>query len=192
MHLSIQGGSLCFSFFCLLVSSVFNFCPHQKVWWWTFFKAHLFTRAVGREEHCKQISLACVASAPSVSGTLGLPPLNGMCAFPVYPVQALGCSAGNYLRQALVCMHFPGPSRSGDRVSGEHSRSYLLPLLSLLLSFLGVQPVRLLRRILTIQNPKKAWLATKPACSLVDDASLGPRLPPTSSGCPCSPIPGRA
>ena len=26
----------------------------------------------------------------------------------------------------------------------------------------------------TIQNPKKSWLAMKPACSLVDDASLGP------------------
>ena len=28
---------------------------------------------MGREEHCKQISLACVGSARSVSGTLGLP-----------------------------------------------------------------------------------------------------------------------
>ena len=26
---------------------------------------------------------------------------------------------------------------------------------------------------LTIQNPKKSWLAVKPACSLVEDASLG-------------------
>ena len=37
---------------------------------------------------------------------------------------------------------------------------------------------------LTIQNPKKSWLAVKPACSLVEDASLGSRLPPSSSGCP--------
>ena len=44
--------------------------------------------------------------------------------------------------------------------------------------------------MLTVQNPKESWLATKPACSLVDDASLGPRLPPFSSGCPCLPISG--
>ena len=61
--------------------------------------------------------------------------------------------------------------------------TYCLPP-SLPLGFLGVQPVHLLRWMLTIQNPKKSWLATKPACSLVDDASLGPGLPPSSSGCP--------
>ena len=36
------------------------------------------------------------------------------------------------------------------------------------------------RQMSTIQNPKKSWLTMKPACSLVDDASLGPRLPPSS------------
>ena len=40
--------------------------------------------------------------------------------------------------------------------------------------FLGVQLAHLLRRMSTVQNPKKSWLAMKPACSLVDDASLGP------------------
>ena len=38
------------------------------------------------------------------------------------------------------------------------------------------------RQILTVLNPKKPWLATKPACSLVDDASLGPLLPRSGSG----------
>jgi len=33
----------------------------------------LFSRAMGREEHCKQIPLACVGSAHSVLATLGLP-----------------------------------------------------------------------------------------------------------------------
>ena len=59
------------------------------------------------------------------------------------------------------------------------------------LGFLGVQWARLLRCALclswgadlwlrpsrqmsTIQNPKKSWFAMKPACSLVEDASLGP------------------
>ena len=35
----------------------------------------MFNCAVGRKEHCKQISLACVGSAHSVWATLGLPPL---------------------------------------------------------------------------------------------------------------------
>ena len=45
-------------------------------------------------------------------GHTGFAPSHGMCAFPVYTVQALGCSAGNCLRQALGCMHFPGLSCS--------------------------------------------------------------------------------
>ena len=78
----------------------------------------------------------------------------------------------------------------------------LLPSPSLPLGFLGVQLAHLLRcavclfwgadlwlqpswRMLTIQNTKKSWLARKPACSLADDASLGLRLPPSGSGCPC-------
>ena len=32
-----QGDSLCFSFFCLLVSSVSDFCPHTMGRWWTLF-----------------------------------------------------------------------------------------------------------------------------------------------------------
>ena len=54
----------------------------------------------------------------------------------------------------------------------------LLPL-----GYLGVQPAHLLRQMLTVQNPKKPWLAVKPACSLVDNASLGLQLPPSGSGC---------
>ena len=45
-------------------------------------------------------------------------PAHGLRAFPVYTVQALGCSAGKCLRRALVCMHFSGLSHScsGSRV----------------------------------------------------------------------------
>ena len=69
-----QGGSLGFSF-CLLVSSVSDFCPDtQRVVVDTFFQAPLFSRAVGREGRCKQITLAC---AHSISASLGLPPLTG-------------------------------------------------------------------------------------------------------------------
>ena len=49
-------------------------------------------------------------------GHTGFAPAHRVCAFPVYTAQALGCSAGNCLRQALSWMHFPGLSRSGSRV----------------------------------------------------------------------------
>ena len=78
---------------------------------------------------------------------------------------------------------------------------------SLLLGFLGALPARLFRcaasllgadlwlrpsrRMSTIQNPKKSWLATKPARSLVEDASLGLRLPASGSGYPCLPVSSR-
>ena len=65
---------------------------------------------MGRE----QISLECVVSARSDSATLGLPPAHGVCAFPVYTAQTLGCSAGTCLMWALVCMHFRGISRAGS------------------------------------------------------------------------------
>ena len=97
----------------------------------------------------------------------GFAPAHGLCAFPVYTAQALGCSAGNCLRRALGCMHFPGlshsdsgtrdstkvqtqlglrfvpfpgPSSSGDQVLGERSHWDLLPSPSLPLGFPGVQP----------------------------------------------------
>ena len=132
---------------------------------------------MGREGCCKQITLACARSA---SATLALPPLT------VHTAQALCCSTGNCLRWALCCMCFPGLSRSGDQVFGKCGCSYLLPLLSLPLGFLGVQLAHLLRL-----KPKKSWLAMKPTFSLVDDVSLGPQLPPSSPGCPHSPVSDR-
>ena len=53
----------------------------------------LFRCVVGREGHCKQMSLVCVGSACSVWNTLSLPQL-AACAFQVYTAQASGCSAG--------------------------------------------------------------------------------------------------
>ena len=74
----------------------------------------MFSRAVGREEHCKQISLACVESVCSVPDALGLPPAHGVCAFVVYTFQALGCSSRNCLRLAQGDVHVPGLSHSGS------------------------------------------------------------------------------
>ena len=103
---------------------------------------------------------------------------------------------------------FSGLSSSCDQVLGERSHCDLSPSPSLPLSFLGVQLVHLLWcsmclfwgadlwlppswHMSTVQNPKKSWLAMKPACSLVDDASLGLQLPPSGSGCPRLPVSGR-
>ena len=47
-------------------------------------------------------------------GHTGFAPAHGMCPFPVYTAQALGCFARNCLRPALGCMHFPGLSGSGS------------------------------------------------------------------------------
>ena len=151
----------------------------------------------------------------------------------VYTSQALGCSAGNYLRQVLGYVHFPGLIYSGSssRVLPKGADSVrpafcslprseqlswpgawrvqsppggwciLSPPRSQLFSFLGVQWVRLLRyavclfwgadlwlqpsqQMSTILNPKNSWLAMEPVCSLVEDASLGPQLPLSSSGYP--------
>ena len=63
----------------------------------------------------------------------------------------------------LCFVPFSGPSRSSDQVFGERGHSYLLPFPSLLLSFLGVQPMHLLRWMLTVHNPKKVLVSNK-AC----------------------------
>ena len=51
---------------------------------------------------------------------------------------------------------FPGLGSSGDEAYGERGRWDLSPPPSLPLSFLGVQPVHLLRQMVTVQNPKKS------------------------------------
>ena len=139
---------------------------------------------------------------------------HGVCAFMVYTSQALGCSAGNCLRRALGCMHFPGLSHSGSgsRVLHKGADSVRPAFCGLPRSeqlrwpgawraqspaggwvhliaspipatqFSGCTTARLLRCAVcvfwgadlwlwpsqwmsAIQNPKKSWLAMKPACS---------------------------
>ena len=57
---------------------------------WSFIEADLLSSVVGREEHCRQILLACVWGARRVWTTLGLPPLTEACAFRVYTAQVPG------------------------------------------------------------------------------------------------------
>ena len=88
-------------------------------------------------------------------------------------------------RLSWACVLCPSQVRVA-RVFGERGRCDLSPLPCLLLGFLGVPLAPLLRRMVTVQSPKKSQLAKKPACSLVANVSLGLRLPfpsPSGSGC---------
>lgn len=74
----------------------------------------MFSRAVGREKYCKQISLACVRSALSVWVTLAWPLLM-VCVLSQSVLLRLQVALqGDCLKQALGCVHFPGLSRSGS------------------------------------------------------------------------------
>ena len=106
---SVIASSVCWSLQCLVSALT------QRGWWRTLFFFCRLTCSValrgGREECCKQITLACARSA---SATLGLPPVHGTCSLSAQAAQALGCSAGNHPWPALGCLYFPGPSRSGS------------------------------------------------------------------------------
>ena len=89
-----------------------------------------FSTAAGREGCCRQISL-CVGNTHGVLAILGLPPLTGVYAFPVYTAQAPGFSI--WSRPCVACgsssqvLHksadsvapafcaFPGLSSSGSQ-----------------------------------------------------------------------------
>ena len=74
----------------------------------------MFSHALGSEGHRKQISLAYVGSACSVSATLGLLPLM-VCVFSQSTLFRLQVALqGNCLKRALGCVHFPGLSSSGS------------------------------------------------------------------------------
>ena len=74
----------------------------------------MFNCALGREEHCKQISLACVESAHSLWATLGLPLLK-TCVLSRSTLLKLQVVLQGYcLKLALGCVHFPGLSGSGS------------------------------------------------------------------------------
>ena len=111
-------------------------------------------------------------------------------------------------RLGWACVLHPSRlSSSGDLSSGVAPswRLWLTPAPSQPLGFLGVQGACLLRwamclfwgaglwlrpsrRMSIVQSPKKSWLAMKSACSLVSDASLEQRVPPSGPGCPRLPV----
>ena len=69
----------------------------------------MFSRPVGREEHCKQISLVCPRSA-----TLGLPPLTACVLSQSTLLRLQVALKGNCPKWALGCMHFPCLRCSGS------------------------------------------------------------------------------
>ena len=71
-----------------------------------------------REEHCQQISLACVVCTHSVWATLGLPPLMTCVLSRSTLLRLQVALQGNCLRWGLGCVHFPGLSckSSGSQV----------------------------------------------------------------------------
>ena len=152
-----------------------------------------------KEEHCKQITLAC---ARSVSATLGLPPLAvhssgsrllhrepseaspGLHAPPrSKPLRLRHSGSPQRRRLGWACVLCPSQVRVAQ-VFGERGRCDLSPLCYLLLSLLSVQPATDGDRPEPREGLKK--LAKKPVCSLVVNVSLGLLLPPfgpSSSGC---------
>jgi len=105
---------------------------------------------------------------------------HGRCSLPAHTAQALGCSTRNHPWPALGCLHLPCLSHSGSGTQvvlrGANSvapafcalprsqqltwwgvwRARLLRLIaSPPLHYLGVQLAHLLKRMLTVQTPKK-------------------------------------
>ena len=124
--------------------------------------------------HCSGSRLLCRELSEAGPG-LHAPPRSK-------PLRSRHSGSPQRRRLSWACVLCPSQVRAAQ-VFGERGRCDLSPLPLLLLSFLGVQLAHFLRWVMTVQNPKKSQLAKKPACSLVDNVSLGLRLPPSGSSC---------
>ena len=100
-----------FSFFCLLVSSVSDFCPDTRGAVVDTFLSSFVQSCCGEggmlQTNNTGVFLQCLSHT-------GPAPAHGVCALPSHTAQALGCSSRNRPRPALGCMHLPGLSRSGS------------------------------------------------------------------------------
>ena len=74
----VQGGSLCYSFFCLLVSSVSDFCPDTRGRWWTLFQAHLFSLAEGKRGTLQTNTTGMCEECSQCLGHTGFAPAHSM------------------------------------------------------------------------------------------------------------------
>ena len=106
-----QGGSLCFSFFCLLVPSVSDFHPDTRGAAVDTFLGSLV------QSHYREVGTLQTNNTGVCSQCLshtGPAPTHGECSLPAHSAQALGCSSRNHPRLALGCMRLPGLSLSGS------------------------------------------------------------------------------
>ena len=113
MACSFQGGSLFYSFFCLLVSSVSGFRPDTKgtvVGTFFFFRLTCSVALWGGRDAANKNTGVCLQC---LSHT-GSAPAHGACSLTAHTAQALGCSTRNHPWPALGCLHLPGPSHSGS------------------------------------------------------------------------------
>ena len=104
-----QGGSLGFSF-CLLVSSVSDFRPDTRGWWWTLLGSLVQSRC-GEGGTLQTNNTGMCSQCLSHTGPVHT---HSTCPLPAHTAQALGCSTRNHPRPALGCMHLPGLSCSGS------------------------------------------------------------------------------
>ena len=74
----------------------------------------MFSCVVGREEHCKQISLSCVGSAPSVWTHWVCHSSQQHVLYRSRLLRLQGALQGHCPKWALCFMHFPGLSCSGS------------------------------------------------------------------------------
>ena len=118
----------------------------------------------------------------------------GLCALPrSKPLRVMYSGSPQKHRLGWACVLCPPQVQAAQVtrcLASTVAATYCLPCPCHSVFWVYNQPVHLLRRMSTVPNAKKSWLATKPACSLVDDASLGLRLFPSGSGCPCLPVTG--
>ena len=183
----VQGSSLCFSFFCLLGSSMSDFRPNTRgAVVDTFFRLTCSVVLWGRrntankyhwhvwgvlpvsQPHwvCPRSQRVC-PPCPHCSGCRLLhqepseasPGLHAPPRSKLLRFRHLGTpSSKAQTRLGLHFVPFPGPSSSCDQVLGECGRCELLPPLSLTLGFLGVQPVHLLRCAVCLFWGPDLWL----------------------------------
>ena len=74
----------------------------------------MFSRAVWREDDCRQISLVCVGSARSVSATVGFPLLAEYVLSQSILLRPQVALQESCLKWALGCVHLPGLNWSGS------------------------------------------------------------------------------
>ena len=122
----------------------------------------MFNCAVGREEHCKQISLACVGSVHSVWATLGLPPLTACVLSQSTLLRLQVILQGNCLRWALSLVHFLGLSRSGTVSRVLHKGTDLVGP-----AFCALPVSKKLRRpgAWQVHSPQVRWYSLSPPLS---------------------------